>query len=322
LKAVDIYINQEYVFLEDYNDLGKGLLLSSTILQQFLERLSAQLVSFSFALDDCCWDQIKSATDQCRALVPLGTMPNLKKLSLTSFGFDDVDTLASCLSPDLQVLNLSDVKMGTMLEWSNLEVDFLVRKLSGLKKLVSLNLNDIALVDGHLRSLLPHLKFIRCLNLEGKWGAGGDPPLTDLGLKAIADHCPKLLSLSVNYQSKATVSGIMTILQKCPEIVQLAACRLNIGVQHIKLILTASVTLLNFSFGDMTSIFNQHERSVMQNAVAATKGRVVICTMNGLFKVNLSPEHKRNQDSSMAKIERAHEEQRDPMVINNWDGIL
>lgn len=97
-------------------------------------------------------------------------MPNLKKLSLTSFGFDDVGTLASCLSSDLQVLNLSYVKMGTMLEWSNLEVDLLVGTLSGLEKLVSLSLNDIALADEHLRSLLPHLKFIRCLNLEGRWG--------------------------------------------------------------------------------------------------------------------------------------------------------
>lgn len=63
LKAVDIYINHEYVSSEDYNDLGKSLLLSSAVLRQFLERLSTQLVSFSFGLDDCCWDQIKGTTD-------------------------------------------------------------------------------------------------------------------------------------------------------------------------------------------------------------------------------------------------------------------
>lgn len=70
----------------------------------------------------------------------------------------------------------------------------------------------------------------------------------------------------------------MTILHKCPEMVQLEACRLNIGVQHLKLILNASVNLLNFSFREWGSplISNQDEKSVMQNAVAATKGRVDI----------------------------------------------
>jgi len=322
LKAVDIYIDQNYL-LEGMDNLGKSVLLSSTVLKHFLESMSERLVSFSFRLDDCCWEEIKGMTDRCRALAPLGTMPNLKKLNLSSFGFDDVPTLILCLSPSLQNLHLDYIMMGReALEWNNFKVDALVNKLSQLKRLVSLSLADSALTDNHLRLLLPRLKHIRCLTLEGNFGGEGDSPLTDLGLKVIADHCPNLLSLSVDYQGKLTISGIMLILQKCPKLIELSALTTKIGVQHFKNIMTSTDNLLSFAFGMYQDEFSNRERSTIQKAVAATNGRVVICTMKGLFKVNLSLEHKRNQDDSMAKIERAHEQQFDPMVINKWNGIL
>ena len=203
LNSVDIVINQDYVLKDDYSleENSRNLLLSADVLKQFLEKMRTKLVSFSFRLDDCCWEEFKAMTDRCMALLPLGTMPNLKKVDLTNFGFDDINTLTSCLSTGLQSLNLVYLKMGAMLEWNTSEMDALVDKLSQLTSLVSLNLADSAITDEHLMVLLPKLKVIRYLDVSGRFGNSGivggptsDSQLSDLGLKAIAESCPEILS--------------------------------------------------------------------------------------------------------------------------------
>ena len=130
--------------------------------------------------------------------------------------------------------------------------------------------------------------------------------------------------LVASYQPKITIAGIRTLLQKCPNIIELEMGEVSIGPQHIASILTIPKKLLYFlcgRIGDRAS--NSQEQLAIQNAVRATKGRVVACTLSGgRVPVNLSSEHKKNQDESMAKVERAHEQQYDPMICNKWDGII
>lgn len=260
-------------------------------------------------------------TDRCRALRPLGAMPKLRKLTLSHFGFDDVDTLISCLNPRLQVLDVDYACVGTMGGWTcSDDVDAFVQGLSRLTELGSLSVDAIPLTDSHLISLLPQLKFLRCLDISGFFGRGDESPLTDHGMKAIADHCPNVLSLSVDYQGKVTYYGILSILQSCTEMVELRALSVNISVEHATEILAASSNLHAFAFG---TGFNERETCLLRNAVSSTNGRVVLSTAyDGILKLDLSEEHKSNQDASLEKLNRAHEQHLDPIVTNKWDGIL
>mmetsp|Transcript_17267 Transcript_17267/g.26155 ORF Transcript_17267/g.26155 Transcript_17267/m.26155 type:complete len:136 (-) Transcript_17267:311-718(-) len=119
--------------------------------------------------------------------------------------------------------------MGKMLEWSDSQVDALVNRLSQLSQLLSLIFADSALTDGHLRWILPRLMLLKCLDVKGRFGNNVcDCPLTDVGMKVISDNYPKLLSLTVDDQGKASVSEIMAIVKKCPELLDLSVDALNI----------------------------------------------------------------------------------------------
>ena len=333
LNSVDIFVNQEYVIKNDYSGKDKNLLLSANCLKQFLEKTRTRLISFSFRLDDCCSQEFKRMTDRCTALLPLGSMPNLEKLVLTHVGFDDISTLTRCLSVGLRVLNLNYVKMGSELKWTNSEMDTLVAKLGQLKNLITLSLADTAITDKHLEVLLPNLQSIRCLDVSGRFGNGpigmlgspsDEPSLTDLGLKAIAGHCPNLQTLILSYQRKVTISGVRSLLPKCPDLVELELGEVGIAPQHIADILLGAKKLLFFLYGSIGfGGPNPQEQIAVQNAVRATKGRVVVCTVSGgRVSVRLAPIHQRTQDQSMAKVERAHEQQYEPCVCNKWDGIV
>mmetsp|Transcript_25325 Transcript_25325/g.53501 ORF Transcript_25325/g.53501 Transcript_25325/m.53501 type:complete len:895 (-) Transcript_25325:24-2708(-) len=325
LNSVDIYISQDYIIKNQYSfgsEVNRVLLLSPNELKQFLEKMRTKLISFSFRIGDCCWKEMKKMTDKCRALLPLGTMPNLKKLELSNFGFDDVETLTSCLSNELQLLRLHYVKMGTHLDWKSSEVDALVNKLSELKYLVTLGLPDSSINDQHLWDLLPKLQFLRCLDVSGTFGSGGS--LTEFGLRAIADNCPELLSLQVNYQPRMTINGIMYLLQKCPELVDLEVGGVITHINQMRQILNSAKKLRVLWFGAIGwRPETRGEQLEIQRAVQATEGRVVLCTVSGgKSEVNLSAAHRRNQDDSIAKFERAGEQDQDPLVCNMWDGIL
>ncbi|KAK1748760.1 hypothetical protein QTG54_000699 [Skeletonema marinoi] len=327
LKYVDIFINQDYILEDDtYGSFGLGepnpnFMLSSHVLEQFLESKSADLVAFVFHLDDCCWEEIKALTDRCRAFAPLARMPNLKKLSLTNFGFDDVETITMCLNPGLESLRLDQAAIGFERIWSNSQVDALVSKLFQLPHLVSLSLSGIPITDSHVRFLLPRFNNqLKCLHLRGDFGDPSCSPLTDNGVKAIAEFCPSILTVDVDYQDEVGFSGILALVQNCPNLLEIGACGTSLGVEDVSSILSVPNELLNLSFGEIGHDHSSTEKVSLQNAVMSTNGRLVICTMSGLMKMNLPPEHKANQDDSMSKIKKAHEQQFDPMLCNKWDG--
>ena len=325
LNSVDIFINQGYVLKSGYSDDDKKLLLSANALRQFLEKMKTKLVSFSFRLDECCWEGIKEMTDRCRALVTLGTMPNLKKLTLCNFGFDDVNTLVLCLGNSLRALNLDHVMMGRGLEWTASEMDTLAGKLSELTSLVSLSLADSACTDRHLRMILPNLQSLKCLNVSGCFGRMGVIPnnLTDVGLKVIVDYCPNLLSLSVDYQRKVTTNGILYLVRRCSDLVELEMVEVAIPPQHFVDVMSSSNKLMLLMCGNFGWRPSPHDTMAITSAVKAKQGKIVFCTgSGGPLSLSLSPEHKRNQDDTMAMIERAHEQSWGPSVCNKWEGVL
>ena len=121
----------------------------------------------------------------------------MKKLSLTNFGFDDVETITMCLNPGLESLRLDQAAIGFERIWSNSQVDALVSKLFQLPHLVSLSLSGIPITDSHVRFLLPRFNNqLKCLHLRGDFGDPSCSPLTDNGVKAIAEFCP---SINHNY---------------------------------------------------------------------------------------------------------------------------
>mmetsp|Transcript_3459 Transcript_3459/g.5264 ORF Transcript_3459/g.5264 Transcript_3459/m.5264 type:complete len:907 (-) Transcript_3459:1869-4589(-) len=327
LKYVDIFVDQHYILEEmdcsfELGEPNPNFVLSAPVLEQFLESKSADLVAFVFHLDDCCWEEVKALTNRCRAFAPLARMPNLKKLSLRNFGFDDVETITMCLNSGLESLCLDHAAIGFERVWSKSQVDALVKKLSQLSHLVSLSLSDIPITDCHLRSLLPRFhNRLRCLHLCGAFGDSTNSPLTDNGMKAIAEHCPSILTVDVDYQGKVGSSGILTLVQKCPNLLEIGACATSLTVEDVRDILNTPNNLLILAFGQIGRRPSNAENKSLQNAVvSASNGRVVICTMYGRVEMSLLPEHQANQDASIAKIDRAHEQQRDPMFCNKWDG--
>eukprot|EP00979_Chaetoceros_neogracilis_P011997 scaffold3074_cov280-Chaetoceros_neogracile.AAC.12 len=56
--------------------------------------------------------------------------------------------------------------------------------------------------------------------------------------------------------------------------------------------------------------------------MGARKGRVVFCTSSGGLFLNLSPEHKMNQDETKDKVENAHDQNWSTSVCNKWEGII
>ena len=322
LNSVDIYVSQDYIIKHDFNyGDEKKLLLTADALKKFLVETKEKLVSFSFRLGDCCWEEFKNMTDKCRALLPLGTMPNLKKLTLTSVGFDDCVTLNSCLSPGLQVLRLDYLAMGWERQWSTVQIASFVAKLSQLKSLVSLSLADIPVNDHHLESLLPNFPALKSLGIDGTFGSSSrDSHVTDRGLISVARNCPKITSLDANYQRKVTMNGVRALLQRCPDLIELELSDTNVHSQNLLEIFTTAEKLLFIRFGNYGA--GPEQRMAIENAVQATDGRVVVCTPTGGHQVvSLSPSQKRNQDESMAKVQRAEEQNSDPFVIDKWEGI-
>jgi len=326
LNSVDIHISQD--FFLNCNGRGRKVVLSSATVKQFLEKTREKLVSVSIRLDDCCWEQMKKMTDRCRAFLPLGTMPNLKKLMLSNFGFDDVNTLTACLSASLQYLSIDYVKMGGTGDIAAFQMDTLAAKLSELTSLVSLSLADTACTDRHLEMILPNLPSIKYIDLSGSFGRAGTPGgpivdhhLTDQGLKVIADNCRGLLCLTINYQRHLTTNGILALLKRCTHLIELEMAEINILPQHVAHVLQSSKKLLfllygNFGFG------NAQEQMVINNAIQARKGKVVVCTGGGLLPVSLSSQHKRNYEETKVMIERANDQYYDPMIYNKWEGII
>ena len=327
LNSMDVRIDQNYVIREDWGcgateERDKKLILTPEVLKEFFEKKRNQLVSVSFCLDDCCWEEFKEMTDRCRSLLPLGTMPNLRKLDLSNFGFDDIQMLTSCLSEGLQALRLDYVMLGPALEWSHSDLKNFGVALSRLTSLVSLSLANTKFTARYLQELLPKLKFVKCLDLSGQFGNAfnahqGHCQLTDAALHAIGDNLPNLLSLTVDYQSKITIHGIRGLIKKCPNLVELELAGIPLSGQHITEILTTANNLL-FLLVDV----DVHEHAI-QNAIKATEGRVVVCSpRSGVLAVNLPPAHLKNQKESQAKIEKAHMQRLDLMKINKWVGIL
>lgn len=330
LNSVDLRVPQDYILKDDFtNDRGRNIELTPIVLRQFLEEVKEKLVAFVFRLPDCCWEEMKEMTGKCSSLTPLGSMPYIKKLDLTHFGFDDVMTLSKCLSTSLRSLTLSHVMMGRQMEWSASESNDIVTKLCQLTNLATLDIADsFAINDSHLHVLLPNLPRLRCLSIEGRFGDIYHSQLTDVGFQAIADYCPRILSLNASYLGNVTINGVRRVIRKCHDIIELELGEVDFELQHLKEIVTTPPKLRLFRCGNIgvsTSYGNSDSRDqrLMEQAVLATEGRVVICTLgDGKIDVSLSSPHKRNQDQSMDMLDRAYKQQLDPLICQQWDGII
>jgi len=322
--AVDIFIHQEYVLSNNFDgDDKRSLVLSSTAVRNFLGKTAEKLESFSLRLDDCCWDRVKEMTEAGKALLPLGTMPNLTKLTLGAFGFDDINVLVSCISPKLRVLELDDIKLRSS-SWCIPDITALVAKISLLDNLSTLSLADNALTDKDLNGLLSTLKGLRCLNVSGKWGDLFEVRhslLTDSGLKCIARHCPKLQSLDVSHQSKASTVGIRAVINGCPGLLRLEASGVKFPTRDLKDIVVSAKSLLFLRFDNKVGGVPSHEQYMIQGAIRATQGKTLVSSFYcGLYDAdNLSPVHKNNREASKAKVEMAFARQSDPKVYNTWE---
>ncbi|KAL7535430.1 hypothetical protein ACHAWF_005165 [Thalassiosira exigua] len=61
LNSVDVYIDQSFLIKDefDFEDNNRNIILSPDALKHFFDNVKTKLVSFSFRLDDCCWENLK-----------------------------------------------------------------------------------------------------------------------------------------------------------------------------------------------------------------------------------------------------------------------
>jgi hypothetical protein len=337
LLAVDIFVPQEYalsfgrVYGSDSDDTddsdddqSKNLILTAHGIRNFFGKVHNALKSFSFRLDDCCWDIVKTMTDGGKAFLPLGTMPNLKKLTLSLVGFDDIHVLMRCLYPNLKVLKLSYVKMRSN-SWCIEDVNIMISTLRLMNGLITLDLSDNALTDNDLEDLLPQLKEMRCLNLSGKFGRHFETRnslLTDQGLEAVAKYCPKLRSLDVSHQPKVTSCGIRGVLQKCSDLLELEATDIKIAPHDLTGLFNLSDKLLHFRYDPNVGGVHSHEQYLVYDAMVATGGRTVVGRFyKGVYEILLKGANQKRRKASMKVIEEAHKRRSDPDIFNIWDAM-
>ena len=328
LKGVDIYINQQY-FLNDSMYCGEDgkreIILSAPVMKNFFERKKHELVGISLCLDQCIEEKFKERTDRAKALVAIGSMPNLKKLVLSYVGFDDVDTLTRCIGPDLESLRLANVKIGSGAygyEWQSSDVDELIRKLSQIRNLRTLCLDDIALSPRNLQTLAPRLSQVRDLSLEGAFGGQGGS-ITDASLALIADSCPNLLSLDVSYQRGITFAGLKHILQRI-SLVDLEASDIRLSTHQVaNLVGNSSLKFVRYSnAGNRWDNPGEQEQRIVREAVIRRNGEVVLCTdMGGLVKFTLPSALRANQEAAKNFVNEACEAGRDVLVTCKWDTV-
>lgn len=325
LKGVYIYINQQY-FLSDsmYCDDGeRKIILSAPILKNFLERKKHELVGISFCLDQCCEEQFKKRTDGARALVAIGSMPNLKKLELSNIGFDDVDNLTGCIGTDLESLRLAHISVGSDRYCHGCQppdVDELVRKLSQIRNLRTLALEDIALSPLNLRTLAPRLARVRDLSLEGAFGGQGGS-INDASLALIADSCPNLLSLNVSYQREITFAGLKRTLRNL-NLIDLEASDISLSTHQVAdIVRNSSLKFLRYSnAGNRWESPGEQELRIIREAVVRRNGEVILCTDHGgMVKLTLPSTLRANQEAAKNFVNEACKAGHDVFVTCKWD---
>jgi len=323
LNAVDLFIGQK--FLLDH--VNADVVLTAGALTHFLKRKLNILRGFKFCLGSCCGDEFMSRTDGGRALLPLGSMPILNKLTLINVGFGDASALTGCLNTDLQSLQLDYIQVGRYhKEWNPSDVTVLAQKISQMSGLVSLCVANTPFADAHLETILPNLPNLKHLDVSGNFGEGAGPEskLTDAALEAIAENCPHLQSLSVNYQRRVTMNGLKGLLIKLPNLLELEVSDLpSIKREQVCELLLFAENLRFLRFGAIGERLETHPDDVLIGyAIADREGKVVVCTeMGGLIQVPLIPKFKENQEKSMALIEESNDNFYDPLTCDKWKGI-
>ena len=90
-------------------------------------------------------------------------------------------------------------------------------------------------------------------------------------MKAIAEYCPSILTVDVDYQDKVGFSGILALVQNCPNLLEIGACGTSLGVEDVSSILRVPNKLLILSFGKIGHSHSSTEKVRLQNAVMSTK---------------------------------------------------
>ncbi len=325
--AVDIFIQQHYVLTNSDDDKKRCLVLSSASLLEFLNHHHFTLQAFSFGLDQCCHSAVAEMMDGGKALVPLAAMPNLAKLDLLDISFADVNILSSCIfNKNLKVLGLNSIHLESSPYGHSCSItdwQCVVKKISQMKNLITLRLEDSVLTDKDLGEMLPSLKNLKCLNVSGTFGSFQrmDPRksmLTDQGLKYIARYCTNLQSLSVNYQYRTSSKGVKAIVESCSDLRELEIYDVPVSNSDAKEILRTSKKLLHFRCDD--SVGGQN--GIFDDLVKASQGRTCISTgTRGYIEVKLSPAQSRIQQSSKERVEETFGRRNDPNVYNEWEGV-
>jgi hypothetical protein len=103
------------------------------------------------------------------------------------------------------------------------------------------------------------------------------------------------------------------LLRKCPDLVELE-------IAGIVEVLTSSTDVItvwcNWLVPSPTGKGGNCKCS------AGKKGKGCFCTSSGGLFLNLSPEHKMNQDETKDKVENAHDQNWSTSVCNKWEGII
>jgi len=100
LKHVDIYLPQNLILNMNpsyrLDDREPDMKLTPHVLESFLVAQQG-LVSFSFSVDDCCWQQAAEMTGDGGAFLPLTRLKNLQKIVISNFWFQSISDLTVIL---------------------------------------------------------------------------------------------------------------------------------------------------------------------------------------------------------------------------------
>jgi len=333
LRHVDLFLPQDKVMQAVF---GSGMMLggsderemihlSARALETFLTRRN--LRSFKMVVDDCCFRETRVMTNSGKAFRPLSEHDNLQSFHGSNLVFDRVQDLTCPILSrmnSLKALELDYLTIGPQsLYWSAPgAVQELVLVVSNLAGLVKLGFDDCLFRDGDLERMLRPLVNLRCLSLRGTFGATlpGRSLLTDAGFRAIAENCPSLQSLNLNYHDKATSAGVRAILDRCRHLRELRVLRVRINMQEIPDLLRLAPKLILFSLS-----MGAEPAPDIRLLYQVTGGKTLFFTeFSGRVDApqDLPEDIRQELSRTETLVEQIGNKWKDPEVINVWEDLM